>query len=85
MTYYNPRVFRGRLLQRGSGIGSLFGRLFRASVPYLKTVGQYAMKNLFDTGINTINDLQSGMKFNEAIRKNSQTTKNKIVNDIKKK
>ena len=81
----HQHIFRGRRLMKGRGLGSIFGKIFRSSVPYLKSIGKYATKQLLQAGNDTIRDLDSGMKLKDSILKNKRKTKNRIISDIKKK
>lgn len=73
--YYNEQVgggvksvYTGAPYQRGSGIGSFFGSIFRRIAPYLvrgaKAVGKEAVR----TGLNVIDDVAyNGANFKEAL------------------
>jgi hypothetical protein len=55
-------VFAGRRYQRGHGLGSIFGGLFKAAIPLLKkgakTLGREALK----TGLNIVGDVGRTIK-----------------------
>ena len=70
---------------RGRGIGSMFGRLFRSSIPYLKKLGGYAGKQLLETGVDTLQDMSSGLGVKAALRKNTYAGRNRVFNDLKSK
>lgn len=70
---------------KGRGVGSIFGKIFRSSIPYLKSIGKYATKQLLQAGNETLRDLDSGMNLKESILKNKRKTKERIISDIKKK
>lgn len=70
---------------KGRGLGNIFARIFRSSIPYLKSIGRYAKNQLLEATGNVVNDMKSGMNVREAFKKNVKTTKNKILNDIRSK
>ena len=70
---------------RGSGLGGVFGRLFRSSIPYLKSLGRYAGRQLLESGADTIQDIKQGMAPRRALQKNITKTKDRIVSTIKRK
>lgn len=78
-------IFRGRRIQRGRGLGSIFGNLLRISVPLLKSVGKYAARQLLTAGQDTLNDIDSGIEPKEALRRTRNRAKDRIIQDIKKK
>ena len=65
--------YQGTQFQRGNGLGSFFGRLFRAILPVAKTVGKSALKSVakqaVNFGSNVVGDLAEGGKFKESIKK----------------
>lgn len=81
----NKNIYTGQIRIRGRGLGNIFGRIFRSSIPYLKTLGQYAKNQLFNAGAGILTDLQNGVQVKEALKKNARSTKEKIVADITKK
>ena len=85
MTLLDRNIYRGQVRMRGSGLGGLFARLFRSSIPYLKTIGRYAKNQLIDAGAGVLNDMQRGVNVKEAFRKNAFSTRDRIVSDIKRK
>jgi hypothetical protein len=64
----NMPFFRGSSYQRGHGLGSIFGNIFRglrAIMPSVfKTVGRHALT----TGVNIANDVLEGKKLKESVR-----------------
>ena len=70
---------------RGAGLGGLFARLFRSSVPYLKTLGRYAKNQILDAGAGILTDIKSGVNVRDAVKKNAMSTRDRIVTDIKRK
>jgi hypothetical protein len=59
-------VLAGRRYQRGHGLGSIFGGLFKAAMPLLKkgakTIGREALK----TGLNIVGDVVQGRNIKQA-------------------
>lgn len=78
-------IFSGRRVMRGRGLGSIFAKIFRSSVPYLKNIGKYATRQLLQTGVETLNDMDGGMNVKEAFKSNLQKSKRRIITDIKSK
>ena len=85
MTVLNTNIYRGQFRQRGAGVGGLFARLFRSSIPYLKTLGQYAKNQLFDAGAGVLSDMQKGITARDALKRNAKSTRDRIVSDITRK
>ena len=81
----HQHIFRGRRIQKGRGVGAIFGQLLRRSVPFLKTIGKYATKQLLTAGNDTINDISTGISVKDALRRNKLRTKERIIQDIKTK
>ena len=73
-------AFHGVRVQRGYGLGSLFGSLARAVIPLFKqgakTIGKAAVK----TGFNIAKDVMSGQNIKAAAKKRSQETGAHLVN-----
>lgn len=73
--YYNPpirgggipRVFVGAPYQRGHGIGSFLGGLFRKVLPYLTKGVRAVGKEALRTGINVIEDVENNTPFKVAL------------------
>ena len=73
--------YQGTQFQRGNGLGSFFGRLFRAILPVAKSVGKSALKSVakqaVNFGSNVIGDLSDGQPINQSLKKRSlQATQN---------
>ena len=73
--------YQGTQFQRGNGLGSFFGRLFRAILPVAKSVGKSALKSVakqaVNFGSNVIGDLSDGQHINQSLKKRSlQATQN---------
>jgi hypothetical protein len=67
-------VFAGRIYQRGHGLGSIFGGLFKAAIPLLKkgakTLGREALK----TGLNIAGDVVQGRNIKQAAQSRLKST-----------
>ena len=67
-------VFAGRRYQRGHGLGSIFGRLFKAAMPLLKkgakTLGRKALKTRF----NMAGDVVQGRNIKQAAKSRLKST-----------
>ena len=64
--------FQGQAYQRGNGLGSFFGRLFRNIFPIVKQVGKSIGKTVgreaLDMGVNVIGDVVKGKKPKESMK-----------------
>ncbi len=86
--YHNQAIqsghgFQGVPYQRGNGLGSFFGRLFRSILPVAKRIGKSALKTIgkeaLHLGTNVIGDLSEGQDIKESVkRRGLQSTKNLI-------
>ena len=63
-----PRVFVGSLYQRGHGIRSFFGGLFRKILPFLNKGARAVGKEALRAGINVIEDVENNKPLKEAIK-----------------
>ena len=76
MSYYSEQsqtgggmpVFRGSRSQRGHGIGSVLGGLFRSALPFLKSGVQALGKHVLKTGMNIANDVVEGHGFEDSFK-----------------
>ncbi len=62
-------IYSGPLYQKGYGIGSFLGGLFRACIPFLKRRGTAVGKQLFKSGIEVLGDMQENETFKNSFRK----------------
>ena len=87
--FYNSQIqqyghgFQGIPYQRGHGLGSFFGRLFRAILPVAKRVGKSALKTVgkeaLNMGGNVVDDLIQGRDIKESMKDHGlHSTKNLI-------
>ena len=67
-------MYVGTRFQRGHGLGSIFGGLFKAAVPLLKkgakTLGREALK----TGLNIAEDMVAGKNLKQAAKSRLKST-----------
>ena len=67
-------VYVGTRYQRGHGLGSIFGSLFKSAVPLLKrgakTLGREALK----TGLNLASDVMEGQNVTQAAKSRLKST-----------
>ena len=67
-------VFAGRRYQRGHGLGSIFGGLFKAAVPLLKKGAKTLEREALKTGLNiTWKKYQTGSKITIEINRRKLT------------
>lgn len=63
--------FSGTPYQRGAGIGSVFGSLFRYLIPMLKTFGKEIGREGLSVGSRVLNDLAAGTDVRNAVVNNA--------------
>ena len=63
-----PRVFVGSPYQRGHGIGSFLGGLFRKILPYLRSGVRAVGKEALRAGINVMEDVENDTPLKESIK-----------------
>lgn len=63
-----PRVFIGSSYQRGHGIGSFLGGLFRKILPYLSRGARVVGKEALRAGLNVIEDVENNTPMKEALK-----------------
>lgn len=63
------RVYSGAPLQRGNGIGSFLGGLFRRVIPILKSGARVLGKEALRTGVSVMEDMDANTPFKEALKK----------------
>lgn len=69
---YGMRIYRGRALQRGYGIGGLFKNAFRMAVPLLKKVGKTMGKRVLKAGAGALSDITDGANVKESLKKHAK-------------
>jgi hypothetical protein len=76
-------IYSGPVYQKGYGIGSFLGGLFRAVIPFFKSRGVAVGKQLFKTGVDVLSDMQENKTFKDSLynRKGDflQNTKDAII------
>lgn len=60
-------VYKGAPYQRGHGIGSFLGGLFRTITPLLKSGARAVGKEALKTGMNVLGDVLSSVPPNQAL------------------
>ena len=72
-------VYAGTRYQRGHGLGSICGSLFKSAVPLLKrgakTLGREALK----TGLNLASDVMEGQNVTQAAKSRLKSTGQKLL------
>ena len=61
-------AFTGSRVQRGHGIGSIFGSLFRSAAPLLKRGLAYVGRQALKTGAQIASDMVDGKSFGESAK-----------------
>jgi hypothetical protein len=67
-------VFAGRIYQRGHGLGSIFGGLFKAAIPLLKTGAKTLGREALKTGLNIAGDVVQGRNIKQAAQSRLKST-----------
>ena len=75
--------FSGIPYQRGHGLGSFFGRLFRAILPVAKSVGKSALKTVgkeaLNMGMNVAQDLGQGRNIRQSLKEHGTRALGSVV------
>jgi hypothetical protein len=72
-------IYSGPLFQKGYGIGSFLGGLFRAVIPFFKSRGLAVGKQLFKTGVDVLSDMQQNQSFKNSL----SNRKSDILHNVK--
>lgn len=76
-------VYIGARYQRGSGLGSFLGGIFRTAIPFLKKgllgIGKYGLER----GLQLVGELERGKQFGDAARDQVQHAKQDFANKIR--
>jgi hypothetical protein len=72
-------IYSGPLYQKGYGIGSFLGGLFRACIPFLKNRSAAVGKQLLKSGIEVIGDLQENDSLRNSLRKRKADIFNRVT------
>jgi hypothetical protein len=72
-------VFAGRRYQRGHGLGSIFGGLFKAAMPLLKKGTKTLEREALKTGLNIAGDVVQGRNIKQAAKSRLISTEEKLL------
>ena len=75
-------VFYGARMQRGHGIGSIFGGLFRTIFPILKRVAPTIGRQAMETGMQIVKDVAGGQSVKEAAKARVAEAIQKGINKV---
>jgi hypothetical protein len=67
-------VFAGRRYQRGHGLGSIFGGLFKAAMPLLKKGAKTLGREVLKTGLDIAGDVVQGRNIKQAAQSRLKST-----------
>ena len=80
----NGHGFQGIPYQRGHGLGSFFGRLFRSILPVAKRVGKRVAKTVgkeaLNMGANVLEDVAQGKDIGESAKEQGIKSARKLIN-----
>lgn len=62
-------VYGGVSSQKGHGLGSILGGLFRGAMPILKNVGKVLGKKILSSGLAVANDVASGVNVKKSLKR----------------
>ena len=71
--------FRGRRYQRGHGLGSVLGSLFKTILPAAKKVGKTVGKELLRTGAHVASDALAGENVGQSLERHSRKSAAKLL------
>lgn len=74
--------YSGPVYQRGHGIGSFLSGLFRGVLPILKRGGIAVGKEIVNSGVNFINDLENNVDAKVALKKRSKEAYNNLKEKV---
>jgi hypothetical protein len=80
-----PRVFVGASYQRGHGIGSFLGGLFRKILPFISRGARAVGKEALRAGINVMEDVENKTPLREAVRNRFVESRNNLKRKAKEK
>lgn len=75
-------VFKGKTIQNGSGIGSVFSKIFRGIAPLLKQVAKTSGRELIKAGSNIATDVLDGKSFSQSAKKNLSDSGKKLLKSL---
>ena len=77
--------FKGDMVMRGHGLGSLFSSLFRRALPFIKTGAKYIGRKAAESGARVLDDVLEGNSPKVAFRNNAKRMGRELLIDAKKK
>jgi len=80
-----PRVYVGAPYQRGHGIGSFLGGLFRKVLPFLHRGARAVSKEALRAGINVIEDVENDVPLKEALKSRFKESRTNLKRKAKEK
>lgn len=80
------QVFRGPMVQRGHGLGSLFRGLVRTVLPVVKQVARKPIvkklaKTALKTGVRSLQDVMAGESVGTAVKKNVKQSSRQLLSE----
>jgi hypothetical protein len=69
----------GTRCQRGHGLGSIFGSLFKSAVPLLKRRAKTLDREAFKTGLNLASDVMEGQNVTQAAKSRLKSTRQNLL------
>lgn len=78
-------VFRGVPHQRGHGIGSFLGGLFRRVLPFLTSGVRAVGKEVLRTGINVMEDMEQDTPFKQALKNRARESRDILLRKAEEK
>ena len=72
-------VFAGRRYQRGHGLGSIFGGLFKAAMPLLKKGAKILEREALKTGLTIAGEVVQGRNIKRAAKSRLKSTEEKLL------
>lgn len=74
--------YQGSSYQKGYGFGSLFRSFFRAAVPLFKSGAKAVGKQMFQTGLNVLNDVSRGDDLKVAARRHMKEAGRNLTDKV---
>ena len=74
--------YQGTRLQRGQGLGSIFGGLFCSVLPIIKKIAPMIGRKVLQTGVQIVDDVASCQSFKESAKTRIIDAINKGINKI---
>jgi hypothetical protein len=65
-------VYGGVENQKGHGLGSILGSLFRSATPLLKSIGKKVGKQVLHTGLQVADDVLSGSNLKKSLKRRAK-------------